>query len=118
MVLDTNVVIYLLEGRLAEPLDGKHVFASVITEIELLSHSKLDEKAEAGVRAILSINIVGLTDVIKDSCIALRREHGLTIPDAVIAATAVTLDTHLVTNDVKLAAKLGTRCRSVSLKPA
>ena len=116
MVLDTNVVIYLLEGRLAEPLDATRICASVITEIELLSHPNLDAKSESAIRAFLSeIEIIGLAEPIKEECITLRRRHGLTIPDAVIAATAITLDTQLLSNDAKLAAKLGTRCQTVSL---
>lgn len=40
-VLDTNVVIYLLENRLADPLPDGEYFASVITEMELLCHPAL-----------------------------------------------------------------------------
>ncbi len=36
LVLDTNTVIYLQKGMLAEPLPLGHYLISVITQIELL----------------------------------------------------------------------------------
>jgi len=38
IVLDTNAVLYLLAGHLAEPLPQADFYVSVITEIELLSY--------------------------------------------------------------------------------
>lgn len=37
ILLDTNVVLYFLGGRLTNPLPSGQYFVSVITEIELLS---------------------------------------------------------------------------------
>ncbi|MGH9397948.1 MAG: hypothetical protein ACRD18_13995 [Terriglobia bacterium] len=45
-VLDTNAILYLLGGRLAQPLPPGFYFASVITEMELLSYPSLDTAAE------------------------------------------------------------------------
>ncbi len=42
-VLDTNVALYLLGGRLAEHLPEGEYSISVITEMELLSYPDLDE---------------------------------------------------------------------------
>ncbi len=118
-VLDTNIVIYLLEGRLAQPIAPEEVCVSVITEIELLSHGRLDQNAEKAIRVFLgAIRIVPLTNDVKEAAITLRRRHGLAIPDALIAATATTLDAELLTNDAKLAATLGPRCRALDLKTA
>lgn len=41
VVLDTNIVLYLLGGRLANPLPKAQYFISVITEMELLSYPNL-----------------------------------------------------------------------------
>ena len=38
-LFDTNTVLYLLAGRLAELLAAGEYFVSVITEMELLSYS-------------------------------------------------------------------------------
>ncbi len=116
-VLDTNILIYLLEGRLAEPLPREGLCVSVITEIELLAHPKVDAKVEESIRALLqSVAIIGLTPPIKEEAIRIRRSHGLTIPDAVIAATAASLGAELWTNDGKLAATPNLRSRTVALR--
>ena len=67
MLLDTNIVLYLLGSRLAEPLVSGRYFVSVITEIELL-----------------------------------WKNYRLRLPDAIIVATAKSLDTILFTNDLGL----------------
>jgi len=49
-LLDTNIILYLLGGRLAEPLPKGNSFVSVITEIELLSYPDLDRQTEQKIR--------------------------------------------------------------------
>jgi len=44
-LLDTNAVLYLLGGRLAESLEIGHYYVSVISEMELLSYPKLTNDA-------------------------------------------------------------------------
>lgn len=41
ILLDTNIVLYFLGGKLANPLPSGQYFVSVITEIELLSYPSL-----------------------------------------------------------------------------
>jgi hypothetical protein len=53
---------------------------------------------------------------VKESAILLRRRHRLTIPDAIIAATAQSLDSELLTNDAKLLAIPDITSRSLALK--
>jgi predicted nucleic acid-binding protein len=116
-VLDTNIIIYFLEGRLAEPLPEGDLGVSIISEIELLSHGQLDKAGEAVIRAFLSsVDLVGLTTPIKEASITLRRQHRLTIPDAIIAATALTTHAELLTNDARLAGVAGVRTRSLPPK--
>ena len=45
--------------------------------------------------------------------ICLRREHRLKLPDAIVAATAVELDTELLTNDIRLAGTPRVRVRAL-----
>jgi len=49
-VLDTNAVLYLLGGKLAEALPAARYFVSVITEIELLSYPLLDAEEESQIK--------------------------------------------------------------------
>lgn len=43
VLIDTNIALYLLRGNteLAGLLDGKRVFASFITEVEILSYPEI-----------------------------------------------------------------------------
>ena len=102
-VRDTNAILYLLGGKLAEPLPTGQYFISVISEIELLSYPHMNESAQSGIEGFLSeITIIGLSEQVKKLAIRLRREHQLKLPDAIVAATALSLGATLVTNDAKL----------------
>ena len=102
-VLDTNIILYLLDGRLAKALARGEYFISVITELELLSYPSLDEAEEEKIRAFLAeIRIVTLSPDIRNATVRLRRENSLKLPDAIIVATALTLNAELLTNDKRL----------------
>jgi|SRR5579863_5259128 predicted nucleic acid-binding protein len=102
-VLDTNAVLYFLGGRLAHGLPNGQYFISVISEIELLSYPLLDQSAQSKIEKFLSgITIIGLSQAVKTQAILLRRTHQLKLPDAIVAATALSLGATLITNDSKL----------------
>jgi predicted nucleic acid-binding protein len=116
-VLDTNVVIYAQKGVLAEPLPTGHYFVSIITEIELLSFSDLaDEQERALLELLNDVSVVGIDEETKRRAIDLRRRLRLRLPDAIIAATAMTLDADLLTNDTALAQVPALRSHPVALK--
>ncbi|MEH2304591.1 type II toxin-antitoxin system VapC family toxin [Nostoc sp.] len=102
--LDTNVVLYFLGGRLVNPLPSGKYFISVITEIELLSYPSLSSDEEIQIIDFLNkITVIGIDNNIKNLTIIFRKQYTLKIPDAIIAATAKSLNAILFTNDVKLA---------------
>ncbi len=104
ILLDTNVALYFLGGRLANPLPSGRYFVSVITDIELVSYPNLSPDEETQIRDFLTkITIVGIESNIKELAIALRKQYRLKLPDAIIAATAQSLNATLFTNDVRLA---------------
>lgn len=104
ILLDTNVVLYFLGGRLTNSLPSGQYFVSVITEIELLSYPSLSPDEEVQIRNFLTkITVVGIESNIKELAIALRKQYRLRLPDAIIAATAQSLNATLFTNDVRLA---------------
>jgi predicted nucleic acid-binding protein len=116
-VLDTNAILYLLGGKLAQPLSPALYFVSVISEMELLSYPSLDDAALAQIRSFLSeVTVVELTEEIRELAIGLRRQHTLKLPDAIVAATAVSLQAQLVTNDTKLLRVPGLTCQRLELK--
>lgn len=104
IVLDTNVVLYFLGGRLVAPLPAGKYFVSVITEIESLSYSPISASEEAQIRNFMAnITVVAIEVKIKELTIALRKKYRLRLPDAIIAATAQSLNAILLTNDSTLA---------------
>lgn len=116
-IIDTNVALYFLGGRLEEPLPDGEYAISVITEMELLSYPPLDAESERNVRAFISsIERIGLSDEIIQSAIDLRRRYGLKLPDAIIASTACVSAARLLTNDTKLLRVKEIACQQVLLK--
>ena len=103
IVLDTNVALFYLSGRLVNPLPNATYFVSVVTEIELLSYPNLTPVVEVEIRDFLSqIIVVDINYHIKELAIALRKNYKLKLPDAVVAATAQHENADLLTNDSKL----------------
>ena len=116
-VLDTNAVLYLLGGKLAQSLPVDQYFISVISEIELLSYPFLDESSQTKIEGFLSeVTVVGLTEEVKSLAIRLRRQHSLKLPDAIVAATALSLAAPLLTNDSKLLQLPGLPSQALELK--
>lgn len=100
-VLDTNVIIYLLNNQLAAPLPVDHYLVSVISRIELLGWKGLSPEQESAIQAVLSeLTVVGLEDSMIDLVIELRKTTSLRIPDAIIASTAMLAGAELVTRDL------------------
>ena len=103
IVLDTNVALFYLSGRLVNPLPNATYFVSVVTEIELLAYPNLTPVVEVEIRDFLAqIIVVDINYHIKELGIALRKNYKLKLPDAVVAATAQHENADLLTNDSKL----------------
>ena len=116
-LLDTNVALYLLGGRLAESFPAGDYGISVITEMELLAYSYLTAEEENNVRRFInSLTVCELTPAVRLRAVALRRDEHLKLPDAIICATAIVNGVELWTNDARLVSIGGLRCRSVRLK--
>ena len=84
ILLDTNVILYLLEGRLTEPLASGQYFVSVITEIELLSYPSLGSYEDMQIRKFLrNTTVVRIENYIKERAIAFRKIYRLKLADAI-----------------------------------
>ena len=115
-LLDTNAVIYLVSGRLALPLPDGRYSISIITEIELLSFAGISAEEEQRIRdLLLLLDRVQLTDAVRDEAINLRRKNRLKLPDAIIAASALTRDAVLLTNDQAFSSVAGLIVESLQL---
>lgn len=102
-VLDTNVALYRLSGRLVNSLPVRKFYLSVISEIEMLSFSAIGQEEESRICDFLSqVTIVGLDNKVKKLTIEIRRKYRLKLPDAIVCATSIVLDSILLSNDVQL----------------
>jgi hypothetical protein len=117
-VLDTNVALYLLGGRLAEPLPAGEYGVSVITEMEMLAWPALMPEDEVKVRQFLGrVVIYDLIPLVRERAVMLCRAERLKLPDAIVAATALVHGVDLWSNDARLTRVPGLRCRTVTLLP-
>ncbi|MBF0428669.1 MAG: type II toxin-antitoxin system VapC family toxin [Magnetococcales bacterium] len=116
-ILDTNAVIYLQKGVLDKALPRGNMAISVITEIELRGFpGLLTEQKRWLTDFLFNMRIIGLNDDIKETAIQLRCNHRLKIPDAIIAATALTFEATLLTNDCQLHGIAELTCHRLELR--
>lgn len=102
ILVDTNVLINLAEGKegIELHLQGRELFVSVITEIELLGFYHITESEKEYFNSLLDdCSILGVTEAIKGRAITLKQSHRIKLPDAIIAATAQFLRVELITFD-------------------
>jgi predicted nucleic acid-binding protein len=102
IVLDTNIVLYLLNGNdeLATILNEMQLYVSVITEIELLCYHEISIDDKIKIKYFLSeCIIVPLNDEIKNLCIAIKQTLKVKTPDAIVAATSIYNQIPLITSD-------------------
>lgn len=99
---DTNALIRLLGGDIlvAELTDGKTVFISEMTEMELLCKpNQTKEQKQIIARVLADCIIVPFSPEIKRQAIKVRLTTRLRLIDAIIAATAMMLEMTILTND-------------------
>jgi toxin FitB len=108
-LIDTNILIYYLAGALEpeeKPIIDKILQESfnisIITRIELLGWKGHSPEGLIKAQHLLDCaRCISLTDTVAEKTIEIRKEASITLPDAVIAASALSLDAVLVTRHVK-----------------
>jgi predicted nucleic acid-binding protein len=108
-LIDTNVISHLFADRLPER--GKEFVAtiintdfiiSVVVEIEALTYHDIPDKMPLIEEFINLATILQLDRPVIKKTIEIRRKHKkLKLGDAIIAATAITHNLTLVTNNIK-----------------
>lgn len=103
-LIDSNVIVDLLSGNIA---DSKKLLlkaiinakpqVSIITQIEVLSQNAPKQYTDLVENFIGDCEVHNLNHEIVNHTIALRKKYKIKTPDAIIAATALTLGFILVT---------------------
>lgn len=104
LFLDTNIILYLLSGddTLAEIVNNKQLYISVITELELFCYKGIKEKEENIINEFVSqCKIISINSAVKKETIRIRRNYNTKLPDSIIIATALYLDLPLITADIE-----------------
>ncbi|WP_273208670.1 type II toxin-antitoxin system VapC family toxin [Runella zeae] len=102
LLLDTNVVLYLLNGDtvLESYLQDKNFYLSFISELELLSYKEITPEEEMAVHYFLNESaLIDINTGIKEITKQIRRNYRLKLPDAIVAATAIFLGIALISAD-------------------
>ena len=113
-LIDSNIAIYLLNGSLNEkalnfmkPIINDSYSLSVITKIELLGFTFSDAGKFSETQNFIDDGaLIGLTDEVVTKTIELRQTFKIkpnrrTVPDAIIAATAMVFDLTLISRNDK-----------------
>ena len=106
--LDTNILIdafagqpdavRILSGERAQNVDW--IGYSAVTRLEILGFSELNAADERGLRDLLAeFEEAAITSAVIEQAIEIRRATRIKIPDALIAATALVYEAHLVTRN-------------------
>jgi predicted nucleic acid-binding protein len=107
--LDTNAIVYYLEGETGavawierQERSGINLFVPTIVELELLSLPTLTRQEMQDIDEFLATaKIVPLHSDIARIAADLRRRYKILTPDSAIAATALFTGSALVTRNVK-----------------
>ena len=102
LFLDTNIILYLLDGdqTLAKVLNGKQLYISVITELELLAYKDITPNEENIISEFVAqCKIITINNAVKLETVRVRKTYNTKLPDSIIIATAIYLDLPLITSD-------------------
>ena len=89
VLVDTDVFIDHLRGHHALDPGGDRLFYSFVTRAELFAGRETDEQPVA--LSLAPFTEVGLDRVTAEEAGRLRRAYAVSLPDALVAATAVSL---------------------------
>ena len=105
-LFDTNVIIEAAANSqpavaaLHRAVNSRWVGFSAITRIELFGYPGLTTEEESALTIIVGqLEEVGVTRIVVDHTIRIRRLCKVKVPDAIIAATAIDMEAMLVTRN-------------------
>lgn len=113
-LIDTNVIIGYLDGKIEKngmifmhPIIDNIPNISVINKIEILRFNPPDSNYKTLLDFVDSSNVFSLTEDIVEKTISICRVNKIKLPDAIIAATAITNNLTLITRNTSDFKKIG-----------
>jgi toxin FitB len=108
-LLDSDILIYHINGQLTPAAERflvaifrAPVYMSVITRMEVLGwQGHIDESWQITHDFLTALNEIGLDEDVVQATVQLRRTVGVRLPDAIIAASALTRNLTLLTRNVE-----------------
>ena len=104
-LIDTNAIIDAQMGKIPDngmefmaTIINKEFLISFVSYIEFLGYKNISSQSEA---FISLANVIEINKDIIDRCIALRKSKRINLPDAIIAATALTQNLIIVSRNTK-----------------
>ena len=107
-LLDSNILIDILNHKLdllafVDTLPDCELYINPVVEIEVLAKDGMSVQEEADARALLeSFKWAEIEKPVREITIQIRRTKELRLPDALIAASAITLNATVLSNDPHL----------------
>ena len=103
-LIDTNTVVFYFDNKLPHRvnaiIENGAINISVITRMELMSWSGATKPQVDVIKEFIKKAVVhNLEEAVILKAIEIRKKKRMKLPDAIIAATAITRDIILVTND-------------------
>ena len=102
-LFDSNIIIYLSKKEIPysyiDQFDEHYI--SVITYMEILGHRFRDKNEEKFIQELLSLfKMLYIDREIADKVIEIRKKGRIKLPDAIIAATAMSNELFLITRNI------------------
>ena len=105
VLLDSNIVIYLLDPHyafLSDRLDGLKLQVSEVSRVEVLGFQGMSEAMFCAYESLLDkLTNHAVTRRIISRAVVLRRQRKMSLGDALIAATALEYDLTLITRNLR-----------------
>jgi tRNA(fMet)-specific endonuclease VapC len=106
-LIDTNVFINIMSERYPEPLLNKldsvissNFFISIINKIEMLGFKKITRfEVDSYHKVSRRAKVIYLHDGIVEETISIRKLYNIKLPDAIIAASCISVNAVLLTSN-------------------
>jgi predicted nucleic acid-binding protein len=100
-LIDTNVIIYSINGKLELP-EASYYMCKVSYD-EIFSYKKMSTQEAQSIKVVLDkIEVLDTNNIIEHNSTQIQKKYKLSLSDSIICATAHSYTLTLITNDKAL----------------